>query len=569
MAFAGEAREKWVYSGVRAGDDAAVTRSIEFMKRARDLGVTHILVSDGSLGRLAEMPPAYFEGVNKLLAAAKELDIQLVPAVFNIGYSGRYLGKDPNLAAGIPVRDAPFTVKGGVASPDDSAAPKLLNAGFDDAEGDKLSGWTRQDFPGKHTFVDTTDKHSGNASLKVTDLDKLPSDAKGACRVGQTITVKPFQYYRLSLWVKSENIQAEREDFVLMLSGNAARRHCYSNLPIGPGPSWTEERALNAGTWTQMSLTFNTFEATSIDFSVGVTDARGGTIWFDDLSLEPAGLALLVRRDLTPLVVTNEDKTVTYKEGDDFEKVPGLESTREISSGQSPARQIKLTPGSRIKEGQRLLVSYFHTAKIYNDQAVCSTQDPRILEIMEDQMMRVAKAWPTSGYMMSYDEIRIGGWEVQPEGENLTCGQILARHTATAVEYIRKYAPEARIHVWSDMYDPTHNARPFSRGNRYYYLCDGNWDGAWDGLPKDVVMINWNGTENAAESLKWFAGRGHKQVIAGYYDGDPKENLDMWMKASAGVSNVIGMMYTTWTPRYEKMPEFFRIYDEMTAAQTK
>jgi hypothetical protein len=367
--------------------------------------------------------------------------------------------------------------------------------------------------------------------------------------------------------VKSENIRAEREDFVLMLSGNGARRHCYTNLPIGPAPSWVEERSIDANAWTRMSVTFNTFEATSINFSVGVTDARGGTIWYDDLTIEPAGFTMLVRRDLTPLVVTSEDKTVTYVEGKDFEPIMGLESSREIYTGEGPARQLKLTAQSGIKEGQKVLVSYFHTARIYNDQAVCSTQDPGIFELMDEQMKAVAQVWPTSGYMMGYDEIRIGGWEVQPKGENPTCGQILAKHTVKGIEIIHKYAPNAKVYVWSDMYDPTHNARPFSRGNSYYYLCNGNWDGAWEGLPKDAVVINWNGTENAAESLKWFAGRGNRQVIAGYYDGDPRQNLEMWMKAAAGVPNVIGMMYTTWTPKYEKMPEFFKLYDGMTAAQ--
>jgi len=317
-----------------------------------------------------------------------------------------------------------------------------------------------------------------------------------------------------------------------------------------------------------MSLTFNTFEADTIDFSVGVTDARGGTIWFDDLKIEPAGFAMLVRRELTPLVVTNEDKSVTYEEGVDFEPIPGMQLGGRRGAPE-PERELKLTDNSRVKEGQRLLVSYFHTARIYDDQMVCSTQDPKVLEMMEDEMRRTAEAWPTNAYFMNYDEIRIGGWEVRPKGENLTLGQMLAKHTSTAVGFVRKYAPGANIYVWSDMYDPTHNARPFSRRNGYYYLCNGNWDGSWEGLPKDVIIMNWNGTENAAESLRWFASRGHKQVIAGYYDGDPQENLDMWLTAADGVPDVIGMMYTTWTPDYAKMPEFFTILTDELAKRAR
>ncbi len=225
-----------------------------------------------------------------------------------------------------------------------------------------------------------------------------------------------------------------------------------------------------------------------------------------------------------------------------------------------PPANITLTPNSRIKDGDTILVSFVHTTRIYDSQMVISTQDPKVFDLMDDQMRRMAKGWPTNTYFMKYDEIRIGGWEVQPDGQKLTPGQFLARHATKAVEIIRKYSPNAKIYVWSDMFDPYHNARPFSaRG--YYYLCNGNWDGSWEGLPKDVIIMNWNGTENCSKSMNWVAAQGYSQVMAGYYDGDIKENLDRWMKSSAGVPNVLGMMYTTWRRNYNDMPTFFKALD--------
>ena len=543
-----EMKEKWVFYGGSIRDQASTDKLVEFLRQAKAAGCTHIQLNEGGMARLDEATAEYLDNAKRVLAAANELDIAVVPGIFAIGYSGRYLWRDFNLAEGIPVREAPFVVKDGVAAPDTTDAPLLANGGFDEADGDKLAGWSREDLVGKNTFVDRQVKHSGNSSLKITSLDKLPAEAKGSCRISQKIAVKPFRYYRVTLRVKTEGIAAEKEDYVLITSSEGKRRNCYTNLHLEQTQDWTEQ-----------SIAFSTFEATSIDFSVGASDAKAGTIWFDDITIEPAGLLNILRRDLVPLVVTNEDRSVTYDEGKDFEAVvdPRLKGYR----ADHDAPVITLTKESRIKEGQNLLVSFFFSTLIYDDQAVCSVEDPKILEIMEDQMKRIASAWPAPGYFMSYDEMRIGGWELQPNGEHLAPGQILAQHVAKAVGMVKKYAPDAKIYVWSDMFDPTHNARPFAKRG-YYYLVNGNWDGGWEGLPSDVIIMNWNGTENVAESLRWFAGRGHRQIMAGYYDGDPKQNLDMWLKASDGVPNVIGMMYTTWRHDYEKMPAFFNMYDE-------
>jgi len=112
------------------------------------------------------------------------------------------------------------------------------------------------------------------------------------------------------------------------------------------------------------------------------------------------------------------------------------------------------------------------------------------------------------------------------------------------VDILEKIAPGARVHVWSDMFDPAHNAV-----ERYYLVR-----GSWDGLPPSVVIINWI-SGHADESLPFFAGRGHKQVLAGYYDGDPLR-IGLWLAEARKVQGVIGVMYTTWKHDYSKLEEF-------------
>jgi hypothetical protein len=98
------------------------------------------------------------------------------------------------------------------------------------------------------------------------------------------------------------------------------------------------------------------------------------------------------------------------------------------------------------------------------------------------------------------------------------------------------------------MFDPFHNAR------KDFYLVNGDLAGSWEGLDKDVVIVNWN-SGRPAESLPWFADLGHDQVLAGYYDG-PVASIAEWLKAADKLPRQPGAMYTTWQQQYDDLEEF-------------
>ena len=108
---------------------------------------------------------------------------------------------------------------------------------------------------------------------------------------------------------------------------------------------------------------------------------------------------------------------------------------------------------------------------------------------------------------------------------------------------------ELELFVWSDMFDPYHNAVP------EYYLCNGSVAGSFQGLDKSVVVVNWNYGQRA-QSLPFFAGRGHKQVLAGYYDGAPA-TIRAWINDAHALGvPVEGVMYTTWANNYADLETF-------------
>jgi hypothetical protein len=116
------------------------------------------------------------------------------------------------------------------------------------------------------------------------------------------------------------------------------------------------------------------------------------------------------------------------------------------------------------------------------------------------------------------------------------------------VNILSETNPGGRIYVWSDMFDPFHNAHDD------YYLVHGTLADSWEGLSKDVIIVPWY-FEAREKSLRWFSDRGHHQVIAGYYDHDPAQIKD-WLISGAKVSGIEGVMYTTWQSNFRDLERF-------------
>jgi hypothetical protein len=173
---------------------------------------------------------------------------------------------------------------------------------------------------------------------------------------------------------------------------------------------------------------------------------------------------------------------------------------------------------------------------------------------MQTQVEQIEKYFAPKKYFMQHDEIRVGGYDTD-EMKFDSAGEALAANAKRCTEIIRRVNPDAEVLVWSDMFDPHHNAVDD------YYLVRGSLKEAWTGLDPRVAIINWNG-DKAAQSLKFFAERGHPQIIAGYYDGDVRENFTACHAAAKDVDGVAGWMYTTWGQNYDELEAFAKLVRE-------
>src|SRR5437868_4212972 len=113
--------QRWNYGTARLDSDEGLDKFVALLKQSKECGCTHFMLGDG---RWLKFPDdqAYIARVAKAKAAAKEIGINLVVSVTRIGYSGSYFHFDANLAAGLPVKEMPFIVKGKTALPDPALA---------------------------------------------------------------------------------------------------------------------------------------------------------------------------------------------------------------------------------------------------------------------------------------------------------------------------------------------------------------------------------------------------------------------------------------------------------------
>jgi len=145
----------------------------------------------------------------------------------------------------------------------------LFNGGFENGDAFPL-GWqaVAWDMTGSSFSWDTNQKHSGNRSIKISNNTANDS------RWNQDVYVQPNSDYRLSGWIKTDNIDQSQGGTGANLSYGAF----LNTLPL-----------LGTNNWTYVSVDFNTGSETQITISARIGMFGGvitGTAWFDDLKLE-------------------------------------------------------------------------------------------------------------------------------------------------------------------------------------------------------------------------------------------------------------------------------------------
>jgi alpha-N-arabinofuranosidase len=154
---------------------------------------------------------------------------------------------------------------GAAETPAPDANVNLLpNAAFETARRDQPRGWRTQTWAGKAEFSHPTEGREGTRCVAVAST--TGADAAWTT----TVSLEPFAQYRLSGWIKTENV--------------AGARGALLNLH---GRDEATKAIVGSSDWTRVELTFETAEddAVQINCLFGGWGQSTGKAWFDDLQL--------------------------------------------------------------------------------------------------------------------------------------------------------------------------------------------------------------------------------------------------------------------------------------------
>lgn len=511
------ARQMWLYYPTNLLVDSNIDRLEPIFRRAAKAGFSHVLLEDSKFANLQGMPREYFRNVDRVKRIAREVHLELVPGVFPIGWSNAMLFHDPNLAAGLPVRDQLFVVHDGeariVADPPVALPPGNLA---------DIKHWSWKD--------PTVSSDEGGA--RFSDLNGRPG------RIVQVVKVSPFRQYRISVRIKTKNFHGTPEIKVI-----GDRPLNYNGLHAKSTEDWKTH-------WT----VFNSLDNHEVSIYFGTWDGGKGSLWFSDAHLEEVGLLNVLRRPGAPVTVrrdtgsgeTSEGKRLV--EGTDFQPIADPHLGNNPYPGEYDLYHQPPVIHTRLPDGTRLRVSYYHPMIIYDGSVMIALSEPKTMALLREEAKGVHAAFGAKAYFMDFDEIRLFNWDAASERRHLDAGPLLGDTLQACTKILRDVNPGGKIYVWSDMFDPKHNAV------KQYYLVNGSLLGSWNGLDRDVVVANWN-FEHRDASLKFFTERGNPLLIAGYYDA-PLSNLRAWLDSAEKAPGASAVMYTTWANHYDDLEKF-------------
>ena len=533
---------RWVRVQTSLRSDEELARVVDLVQRAAASGVNGIALSAG-LDSLDLKSEDYFQRLAELRQVCEAEQVDIVPSFWSAGYGGGILAHNKNLAAGIPVKEALFVVRNGEGKlvPDPTA--EIQNGGFEELADGELAGFTIPGQLGGVLHHDTETFKQGRASLRFERFTEFPEEN---ARIRQRVSVTPHRHYRVSGWIRAEGLD-EDDPFgsanfrVEVFGGEDARRLQYEN------PRYDRD-----GEWHRFAVAFNSWGYDYVEIQPQVTDTRQGQLWLDELTIEEIALVNVLRRPGTPLVVQGETSGLTYVEGEDFAPVSDPVFNFRVAHDGPP---IEILPGSRIRDGERLRVSFYHPALIYRNQTPICMSEPETYAIWQDQAVRVHEALGPSKYLLNMDEVRVGGSCEACKSRGMTNAEILGDCITRQHGILRGVNPDAEIAIWSDMLDPHHNANP---SRKYYYLAESTFVDAWKYVPKDLVIVCWY-YNIREQSLQHFSNLGFRTMAGAYYDADDLENPKGWLEALYKTPGACGIMYTTWLNKYDLMEEFGKL----------
>ncbi len=519
--------------------DSIVTKFDSIARRASASGLNGVAL----LAKLDGLDIAGEEEIARLKKVKTICDgygLEIVPIIWSVGYGGQ-LAHDKNLAAGFGVQDALFRVRDGIATLQPDHQVDILNGGFEKTAAGRPTDFNFKSEPGEVISLDSTTVKEGRYSLKFEDFEQHP---KESAVFSQKIAVKPHRCYKVTCWVKTSGLDEGRRYgqgwFRMKAIASGGRDLQYINPKV---PSTTDG-------WFEARVAFNSDEYDEVEISLELGGSKDGVLWVDELSIEEVALTNILRRPGAPLVIKGDKSGEVYEEGRDFERVVDEQLDHRFEHDAPPVKNI---PGGRIREGEKLRVSYYHSTMMNNHQVSVCMSEPALYDLWQGQLELIEQYIQPTNYILDMDEVRMGGGCAACKSRGMSMAQILGDCVTKQVAMIRAVNPESEIVVWSDMFDPNHNAgeRP---GGSYFYTGQ-EFTGSWNYIPKDLIVACWY-FDRREKSLTHFDSLGFRTMACCAYGQRNAVDATKWVESMDKTKGAVGGMHMTYYNNYDDIEEF-------------
>ncbi|HYE06510.1 MAG TPA: hypothetical protein VEL07_13425, partial [Planctomycetota bacterium] len=405
----------WLHTMQNLNNDEQWPIYSALLERAAKAGYTGVSIFDSRFIMRALQTPEYKAKVKRFRQRCDELGLTIAANAMPWGYGEEMMSNDVNISEGMPVKGAPFIVRDGRLVPHDPQLA-LRNTGLEEWADGKPTAWEVDDL-GVVAFRDEEVKAEGAASLRFTDMVK--GEHKRS-RLIQRFAVAPWRNYRVSAMVRTQD--CTNRDVRMMALGAFPLN--WNPLPIEPTMDWK-----------RIDVTFNSLEEREVGIYIGSWAGGTGSMWVDDVRIEPAGFVNVIRRESSPITITSEDGATTYAEGKDYGEIAQGLKYRVEPWHEPPV--VTIPSGSRLKEGQVVLASYEHALQnmTTNNMAICMSE-PKAYEEARVEIEFIEEHVDPQVYFLAHDEIRMAGWDHACSSRGLTPGQLLADNIAKCVDIV-------------------------------------------------------------------------------------------------------------------------------------
>jgi hypothetical protein len=434
------------------------------------------------------------------------------------------LAARPGAAEGIYIDKQRFEVKDdAVLSPGPPMAPPvpIVNAGFDDPEGNSVAGWSA-DRQGEGITTDREGSHTGRGCLRIVRTEK------GTTRVWQDVTVVPKHRYELSAFLRMKGVV-----------GGTAYTEVYGLSADGSLGDWLgyTEQIRGDRDWQRMAAAFDSGSYTRLQIYVRIQDAVG-TAWFDDVALigmpEMNALSNVLITPSAPVIVQDESGATTYEEGKDYRLSPAP-VTFPFEVG-APLR-IEIPSGSRIKDASAVLLSYHQAPP---GSITCCPSEPLYQEFMRNTIRNVMQGLKPKYLHIGHDEPRLLNRDRRCTARKLSNSELFVDDVKRMQAFARETDPAIHVMMWSDAVNPYHNG-PMLNMNDAAAL-----------IPRDIIQCpwwyDWPDKDNRIEnSTTFFLELGFDVTGSPWFR---HRNVHQWAttlyKHRESNTHVLGEIYTSW-----------------------